>query len=230
MKRSEVNVIMRRADDFIRSFSFILPPFAFWTPAEFKRRRKDAAAIIDQRLGWDITDFGKGDFDAFGIFLFTLRNGRAADLAKGKGMLYAEKLLLCRPGQMNPNHRHNIKTEDIINRGGGRFTLELFMSDRDGNPDPKAEVVVPTDGVLRRLPAGGKLTLGPGESITLYPGVWHRFWVDDERVLIGEVSSVNDDLTDNVFAEPLGRFATIEEDEEPWHLLVADYDKFLGQS
>jgi hypothetical protein len=228
MKRSQVNRIMRQADEFIASFQFLLPPFAYWSVEEFRRRKGEARAIVDARLGWDITDFGKGDFDKFGIFLFTLRNGQAADLAKGKGMLYAEKLLLCRPDQMNPNHRHNIKTEDIINRGGGRFSLELFMSDRNGRPDPKAEVEVPTDGVIRRLPAGGRLTLGPGESITLHPGVWHRFWVDDPRVLIGEVSTVNDDVTDNVFDEPLGRFAEIEEDEEPWHLLVSDYDKFLA--
>ena len=228
MKRSEVNKILLQADDFIRSFNFVLPPFAYWTPDEFKRRRGEAKNIIDARLGWDITDFGGERFAEFGIFLFTLRNGRAADLAKGRGMLYAEKLLICQKGQMNPNHRHNIKTEDIINRGGGRFTLELFMSGKDGKMDTKAEVVVPTDGIVRRLPAGGHLTLGPGESITLYPGVWHRFWVEDEKVLIGEVSSVNDDLTDNVFADPIGRFAKIEEDEPPVHLLVADYDKFLG--
>jgi ADP-heptose:LPS heptosyltransferase len=49
-------------------------------------------------------------------------------------------------------------------------------------------------------------------------------------VFIGEVSTVNDDLTDNVFAEPIGRFATIDEDVAPLHLLVADYDKFLGSA
>ena len=47
-------------------------------------------------------------------------------------------------------------------------------------------------------------------------------------MLIGEVSTVNDDLTDNVFAEPIGRFAKIDEDAAPLHLLVSDYEKFLG--
>ena len=68
-----------------------------------------------------------------------------------------------------------------------------------------------TDGVgahARRRPA----QLVPGESITLLPGVWHGFWGEGKDVLIGEVSTVNDDLTDNVFAEPIGRFAEIEED------------------
>ena len=47
-------------------------------------------------------------------------------------------------------------------------------------------------------------------------------------VLIGEVSTVNNDLTDNIFAEPIGRFAEVEEDEAPLRLLVSDYRKFLA--
>ena len=143
-------------------------------------------------------------------------------------MLYAEKLLLCRTGQMNPMHRHNIKAEDIINRGGGRAIFELYMSDAEGNIDNDADVVVRTDGMERRLPAGGRLRLAPGESVTLLPGVWHRFWADDADVLLGEVSTVNDDLTDNVFAGKIGRFSEVEEDEPPLHLLVSDYDRYLG--
>ena len=45
---------------------------------------------------------------------------------------------------------------------------------------------------------------------------------------MGEVSTVNDDRTDNVFRESLGRFSQIDEDEEPLHLLVADYDNFFA--
>ena len=44
------------------------------------------------------------------------------------------------------------------------------------------------------------------------PGDWHAFWGEGGDVLIGEVSTVNDDETDNWFAEPIGRFASIEED------------------
>jgi D-lyxose ketol-isomerase len=41
------------------------------------------------------------------------------------------------------------------------------------------------------------------------------------------VSTVNDDNTDNIFREPIGRFSDIEEDEAQRHLLVSDYDKML---
>lgn len=34
MKRSRVNEIISQADEFIRSFGYILPPFAYWTPSE----------------------------------------------------------------------------------------------------------------------------------------------------------------------------------------------------
>ena len=124
-------------------------------------------------------------------------------------------------------HRHVVKAEDIINRGGGKLVLELFMPDADGGIDRKAEVTVPTDGVVRKLPAGGLLKLDPGESVTLLPGVWHAFWGEGGDVLIGEVSTVNDDLTDNIFEKPIGRFSNIEEDEQPLHLLVSDYDSWI---
>ena len=74
---------------------------------------------------------------------------------------------------------------------------------------------MPTDGIIRTMPAGSLLKLDPGESVTLLPGVWHAFWGEGKDVLIGEVSTVNDDVTDNVFEKPIGRFSKIEEDEKP---------------
>lgn len=227
MKRSRINGIIREGDAFIRSFGYVMPPFAYWSPDELATR--GPPGIIDARLGWDITDYGLEKFDELGLFLFTVRNGRAADLASGRGMLYAEKIMISRKDQLSPMHRHVVKAEDIINRGGGTLVLELFMPDAEGGIDRHAPVEVPTDGVVRRLETGGRLKLQPGESVTLLPGVWHAFWGEGGDVLIGEVSTVNDDLTDNIFAEPIGRFSNIDEDEPPLHLLVSDYERFVGQ-
>ena len=228
MKRSRINEIIREADAFIRSFGYILPPFAYWSPQEMQQQRAQSAGIFDARLGWDITDYGQGKFDELGLFLFTVRNGRFDDMKKGVGMLYAEKIMISRKDQLSPMHRHVIKAEDIINRGGGKLVLELFMPDAEGKIDPRAEVSVPVDGTIRKLEAGGLLKLEPGESVTLLPGVWHAFWSEGGDVLIGEVSTVNDDLTDNIFRDPIGRFSQIEEDVEPLHLLVSDYEKWVG--
>ncbi len=226
MKRSRINEIIREGDAFIRSFGFRLPPFAWWTPQELAERRPEG--IVGARLGWDITDYGQGRFDELGLFLFTVRNGRAADLARGSGMLYAEKIMISRKDQLSPMHRHVVKAEDIINRGGGRLVLKLHASRADGGIDAEAPVTVPCDGVERSLSADDLLSLEPGESVTLLPGIWHAFWAEGADVLIGEVSTVNDDVTDNVFAEPLGRFSSVEEDEPPFRLLVSDYDRWTA--
>ncbi|OYX27194.1 MAG: D-lyxose/D-mannose family sugar isomerase [Rhodobacterales bacterium 32-66-7] len=226
MKRSTINDIMRAADDMIRAHGFVLPPFARWTPEEFKARR-DASAIVECRMGWDITDYGQGRFDAMGLFLFTLRNGRLADLQRGGGMCYAEKLLISRQDQLSPMHTHVIKAEDIINRGGATLVVELYGSDDHGRFAEDRGGVVHCDGIARSYAPGEKLRFAPGESVTLMPGDWHAFWGEGGDVLIGEVSTVNDDVTDNVFREPIGRFAEIHEDEAPLHLLVSDYDRWL---
>ncbi|RCW82007.1 D-lyxose/D-mannose family sugar isomerase [Phyllobacterium bourgognense] len=229
MKRSEVNEIIRESDKFIRSFGYVMPPFAYWSPEELKTRTAtDSKAILQARLGWDITDYGQGKFDELGLFLFTTRNGNQEDLKKGGGMLYAEKIMISREKQLSPMHRHIVKAEDIINRGGGTLVLELFNSNPDGSVDEKTDVEVATDGRIVRQKAGGLLKLQPGESVTLLPGNWHAFWGEGGDVLIGEVSTVNDDLTDNIFREPIGRFSSIDEDEAPLHLLVSDYDKWLA--
>src|SRR5208282_814587 len=75
MKRSEINTILRGADQFIRQRGFYLPPFAYWTPTEWRSKGEEAREIVENQLGWDITDFGSGRFETVGLFLFTVRNG-----------------------------------------------------------------------------------------------------------------------------------------------------------
>jgi D-lyxose ketol-isomerase len=227
MKRSRINRIMQDGAEMIRRHGFALPPFAGWSPAEFAAR-KDAGAIVEARLGWDITDYGQGRFDGMGLFLFTLRNGRLADLRRGGGMCYAEKLLISRQDQLSPMHTHILKAEDIINRGGAVLVVELYGSDDTGGFAADRGGMVRCDGIARPFAPGEKLRLRPGESVTLMPGDWHAFWGEGGDVLIGEVSTVNDDETDNIFHDPIGRFAQVEEDEAPLHLLVGDYPRWLG--
>lgn len=226
MKRSVVNEIIRVADEFIQSHGYRLPPFAYLKPSEMVARKSELQAVFNARLGWDITDYGEGKFDEMGLFLFTARNGSMGDLKSGKGMCYAEKIMVSRQDQISPSHCHILKTEDIINRGGATLAIEMFESDANCGINHKAVVPVVCDGVPKTFNAGDILRLTPGESVTLAPGNWHKFWGDGGDVLIGEVSTVNDDLNDNVFAQPIGRFSEIEEDTDPIHLLVSDYAKW----
>ena len=227
MKRSTINDIIRSSDEFIRSFGFLLPKFAYFTPDTMVQRRSELGGIIDARLGWDITDYGVGKFDELGLFLFTVRNGDNEALKSGGGMLYAEKIMISRRDQISPMHRHILKAEDIINRGGATLAIQMYESGPDGAIDDSLDVTVALDGIAHTQKPGEILMLDPGDSVTLLPGNWHKFWGEGGDVLIGEVSTVNDDVTDNVFVEKIGRFSDVEEDEPPVHLLVSDYDKWL---
>jgi len=140
---------------------------------------------------------------------------------------YAEKIMLVEEGQVTPYHFHFRKTEDIINRGGasaGILRLTLHNSTTDGGL-ADTPVRVSCDGVAREIPAGGIVDLGPGESITLVPGLYHTFTAVPGcgPGIIGEISSVNDDSQDNRFLEPRVRFPAIENDVPPLHLLVGEY-------
>jgi D-lyxose ketol-isomerase len=225
MKRSEINAIMREADAFIRSRGFYLPPFAYWTPEDWETKGEEVREIVENGLGWDITDFGRGDYQRFGLFLFTLRNGNPNNWETMQGKLYAEKIMVVGVDQVTPMHFHWNKSEDIINRGGGKLAIQLYnATEDDGFAD--TDVTVSMDGVKRVVKAGETVVLGPGESITLPTRLYHKFWGVEGRVLIGEVSMVNDDNLDNRFYEPVGRFPDVEEDGPPLHLLVNDYGRY----
>jgi D-lyxose ketol-isomerase len=157
MKRSRINDIMAAADELIRHHGFVLPPFAYWSPDQFKAKRAIASKVISARCGWDITDYGEGRFDDMGLFLFTLRNGSLADLQRGGGMCYAEKLLISRQDQLSPMHTHVIKAEDIINRGGATLVVELYGSDDKGSFAPDKGGMVRCDGIEREYQPGEKL-------------------------------------------------------------------------
>ncbi len=224
MKRSEINLHISEAKKFFNIRKFMLPPWGYWKPAEWKGKAKICSEIAENMLGWDLTDFGSGDFKKRGLLLFTIRNG---NLQKDKKP-YAEKVMIVEENQETPMHYHWSKMEDIINRGGGNLVIELYNSTKN-NQLGTSEVHIKTDGILRKIAAGGKIILKPGESISLEQGVYHRFYGEKGKgkVLVGEVSAVNDDNTDNCFLEKLGRFPDIIEDEPPLHLLVSDYKNYF---
>ena len=224
MKRSEINAAIRDADAFLMERQFYLPPWSHWPPDVWTAKGEAVRQIVERGLGWDVTDFGRGDFRHVGLTGFTLRNGSLEDLRKGSGELYCEKALIVGVDQVTPLHFHWTKTEDIINRGGGQLVLRLYNATGDGEL-ADTPVMVRTDGIRRTVAAGSTLTLSSGESITLVPYCYHAFWAADGVVLVGEVSVVNDDEADNRFYEPLGRFPEVVEIEPPLYLTVSDYER-----
>lgn len=224
MKRSEINNLIREAIRFFDRMNFKLPPWATWPPERWKEHRKACREIFENALGWDLTDFGSGDFSSNGLLLFTIRNGNPQKDQKP----YSEKIMIVDEAQVTPMHFHWSKMEDIINRGGGNLMIDLYASDKtEGLSDRPFEVSL--DGIRRKFRPGDTVRLTPGESITLYQGLYHRFYGEPGKgkVLVGEVSAVNDDMTDNRFYDGVGRFPDILEDEPPLHLLTSDYAKVV---
>ncbi len=224
MKRSEINAAIKQMEELIDKCRFMLPPFCSFTPDEWKSKDSSYDEVRDNMLGWDVTDYGEGKFDEFGFTLITLRNGNLNNDKYTKS--YAEKLLMLEEGQYAPMHFHWNKMEDIINRGGGNVLIKVYNSTEDGE-FADTDVKVNTDGREYYVKAGTQIRLTPGESITIYPYMYHDFTVEEGfgDVLLGEVSMVNDDNADNRFYEELGRFPTVEEDEAPYRLLCNEYPK-----
>lgn len=222
MKRSEINQLIGEAEGFFAARKFLLPPFAYWTAAQWQQVGFKADEIRRAALGWDITDFGSGDFFKTGLTLFTVRNGLPGVPAS---KTYCEKIMMVREDQVTPMHFHFAKMEDIINRGGGQLALRFYWADEDERLNQGRPVELNTDGVTRRLLPGEVLILEPGESVTIPQRVYHDFWAfkGSGAVMAGEVSSVNDDRTDNRFLQAPGRFPKIEEDVPPAFLLCSEY-------
>ena len=225
MKRSRINEVIRDMEALIKEHGFEIPPFAKWSPQDWQNVGHEYDEIRDNCLGWDITDYGLGDFDKVGFSLLTIRNGNQK-MPEKYPKTYAEKLLMLYEGQTAPMHYHWNKMEDIINRGGNEIYITVYNGTEDGSM-LDTDVTVHCDGREYTVPAGTKVRLTPGESITIYPYMYHDFHVEEGSgaVLLGEVSMCNDDENDNRFYEPIGRFPAIEEDEAPYRLLCTEYVK-----
>ncbi len=226
MKRSEINKALKELEEMCRRHCCYLPPFCSFTPEDWQSKGKEYDEIRDCMLGYDITDYGMGNFDKMGFSLITIRNGNREMPAKYP-KVYAEKLLYLKEGQYSPMHFHWYKTEDIINRGGGNVLIRVYNSLPDEEIDYNSDVTVHTDGRTYTVPAGAQIRLTPGESIHIYQRLYHDFNVEEGtgNVLLGEVSQCNDDKNDNRFNPPMGRFPEIEEDEKPYRLLCFEYPK-----
>lgn len=223
MKRSEINKVIKDMEQLIREHKFEIPPFAKWTAREWSDKGHEYDEIRDNKLGWDITDFGLGKFSQAGFSLLTIRNGNL-NMDQYK-KTYAEKLLMLYEGQTAAMHFHWSKMEDIINRGGNDVYITVYNGSEDGRI-LDTDVTVRMDGKLSIVSAGTKVKLSPGESITITPCMYHDFAVPDTggSVLLGEVSMCNDDDNDNRFADAaVGRFPEIEDDEPPYRLLCNEY-------
>lgn len=188
MKRSDINFLISSATACYQAHGWALPP----------------------RPRWDVTDFGLGDWQNFGLVLVNLAEEPE----------YCEKLMYARQGMTTPAHTHRKKKEDIICRWG-RLAVRVWdgaPGNKDGQP-----LHLPVNHEPYEAKSGDLVILEAGSRVTLVPGVYHEFFPQTEECIIGEVSTANDDLHDNVFVNPdIGRYPGIEENEPATIRLISE--------
>lgn len=159
---------------------------------------------------WDVTDFGLGDWANYGLVLINLAEEPE----------YCEKLMYAEGNMVTPAHCHARKKEDIIARWGSLW-VQLWAGKPSQSEGKRFTVQI--NGTPRVVTSGDKVTLHAGERITLVPGVYHEFGPATPKVIIGEVSTANDDLNDNFFVrDDIGRYPEVDEDEPPIVRLLSD--------
>ncbi len=188
MKRSQINQAVKDATSFFQTNGWTLPP----------------------NPKWDVTDFGLGHFNEYGLVLVNLAEEPE----------YCEKLMYAIKGQKTPSHTHRLKKEDIICRTG-KLAIQVWNKHPDDADSIPFSLNV--NGKAQQFKSGEVIHLNSGERVTLIPGIYHEFYPESNECIIGEVSTANDDEHDNYFANSdVGRFSVIEENEAALVKLVSD--------
>ena len=60
MKRSRVNQVIKDMEALCKEHGFNLPPFVSWTTEDWAKADHSYDEIRENKLGWDITDYGLG--------------------------------------------------------------------------------------------------------------------------------------------------------------------------
>jgi len=188
MKRSVINGLVRSAENCFQEHGWSLPP----------------------KPRWDVTDFGLGDWQHFGLVLVNLAEEQE----------YCEKIMYAKEKMQTPAHCHWEKKEDIICRWG-KLAVQVWAGIPHENPG--SDFIISINHSPMPIMSGRVVELNAGSRITLLPGMFHAFYPLSEECIIGEVSTANDDQNDNFFFNPeVGRYPGIEEDEAAYVPLISD--------
>ena len=112
-----------------------LPPFCHFTPEEWKTKGHEYNEVRDCMLGWDITDYGLGDFDKVGMSLITIRNGNRAMQDKYP-KVYAEKLLYMKEGQYSPKDVYKRQEQHLLSQQNERRLRHRTRTRQHGRLQP----------------------------------------------------------------------------------------------
>ena len=142
MKRSAINTLIRSAQACFLAHDWTLPP----------------------KAPWDVTDFGLGHWQQFGLVLVNLAEEPE----------YCEKLMYARKGMTTPAHCHRKKKEDIICRWG-TLAVQVWAGlphesrDRSFTISVNNEPLEIKSGQVIELAAGSRVTRLAARSTTRSP-------------------------------------------------------------
>jgi len=206
MKRSDVNRAIRETLAFIvaSGYQAVLPVKATFNLADWYNlhfhdtaNHDEMGHIVQANLGWDVTNFGFGDFNNWGRVLYTLEN-RSKDYYPDQ--TFSLKLLNSRPGQKAPMHYHEFKRE-VIKVLVGQVIMDLCKITGEGRGEGQLDRY--SDNWIRRndervmIPADTEVVLNPQETLYLQREHGHSFWGGDDPemgTLSLEKATVNDDV------------------------------------
>ena len=126
MKRSEVNKQIKFAIGIIEKSGIVLPNHAYWSLESWHQNRNLVDELRERAIGWNITDFGSGDFCKTGVILYTPSNGIFNSVTNEPlDQTYAHRYFILRDGQEIMTEHHATKIEDIIVFAGAQLRVEL---------------------------------------------------------------------------------------------------------
>jgi len=234
MKRSQINTAIARAVANAKRHSVALPQWADWNPAQFG---PDADGLRHQMLGWKVVDFGVEDFEHCGLVILVVCSPIVDAYGEPLKQLqrigeqeypvtgFSRKFLFVQAGQTEPHHFHRQKTrKEVTVFAGESVQFELAWGECDTKLSDR-DVAVQVDGIWHHLPAGGSITLNPGETITLPGNLSHIISVaagGDDAIML-ETSTANNDRSDNIFPFMIPKSLPIVEDEPVRYQLLDEH-------
>jgi D-lyxose ketol-isomerase len=159
----------------------------------WRRVREAGIPLRESDLeGMDVADLGLGELAVTGLQILTLASTEWV----------GAKLLILRPHQFFPQHRHPPSVD-----GSYPGKTEVFRGQHglawlytEGPPTPSPRVAPPSLRA-RWCTVAAEVRLGPGDQYVMAPNTWHWFMAGAEGAVVWSVSSKVTDSADQ-FSDP----------------------------
>ena len=217
LQRSDINRLIEEAMEEFGRKGFILPAWAYWDLKKWDENRELAEDIRKEELGWRVSDFNSGRFEAYGGGFFTLSNAALDSDGSRKDIdqMHSVKYIYRKGGQKAPLHFHWSKREEYLNYGDGITTIVLYNRASENEIDTKSPVEVKINHIWQAVAAGTPVEIPSASSIYIPRRTIHAYGTKKGSTVAVETASRNNDNKDNHWVEnDDGRIGTYSEPVE----------------